>query len=150
MKSIKLDHGGHHPLERRRAGQVLKPAHGRLRAEVRFALGRPTDRYLERRIGAERVAVVGVWVAGRDQQHPEADHLRHGVVNTVRRPRILDAAGQALGDAEPALDVRQRQHARVRGQATAVEREDDRLAGSQRREGAPFVPFHDAFHGGSG
>jgi len=27
-----LDHGGHHALERGRAGQVLQPAHGRLRA----------------------------------------------------------------------------------------------------------------------
>jgi hypothetical protein len=71
-------------------------------------------------------------------------------MHPLRRPRVLDAARQALGDGEPTLDLGQHEHARVRGQATAVEREGDRLAGSQRREGAPFVPFHDALHGGSG
>ena len=88
-------------------GQVLEPAHGRLRAQVRPALGRPADRHLERRVGAQRVAVVGVRVAGRDQQHPEADHLGQGVVHPLRRPRVLEAARQALGDPEPALDLGQ-------------------------------------------
>ena len=39
-----LDHGRHHPLERRDRGQVLEPAHGRLRAQVRArsrVAGRP-------------------------------------------------------------------------------------------------------------
>jgi hypothetical protein len=43
--------------------------------------------------------------------------------------------GQALGDPEPALDVCQQQHARVRGQATAVEGDPHRLAGDRRRTG---------------
>jgi len=42
-----LNHGRHHPLERDRAGQVLKPRHGRLRAEIGSALGQATDRHLE-------------------------------------------------------------------------------------------------------
>ena len=135
MKSIKLDHGGHHPLERRRAGQVLKPAHGRLRAQVPSALRRSTERHLERRVGAERVAVVGVRVAGRDQQHPEADHLGHGVVYAVRSPGVLNAAGQTLRDPEPALDVRQHKHARVGGQSPAIEGDLHSLAGERRRSG---------------
>ena len=102
-----LDHGRHHPLERGGAGQVLEPAHGRLGAQVRPALGRPAERHLERRVGAQGVAVVGVGVAGRDQQHPEADHLGQAVVHPPRCPRVLDAAGQALGDPEPALDLGQ-------------------------------------------
>ena len=148
MKSIKLDHSRHHALERGGAGQVLEPAHGRLRAEVRPALGRPTDRYLERRIGAERVAVVGVWVAGRDQQHPEADHLGQRVMHSRRRPRVRDAAGQALGDAELALDLRQHQDPGIGSQTSTVKGDMHRLAGNRRREGASLVPFHDALHHG--
>src|SRR4051794_31690144 len=88
--------------------------------------------HLKRRVCAQGVAVVRVRVAGRDQQHAEADHLGHGVVDPPRGSRILDAAGQALRDPEPALDVRQRQHPGVRGQSASVERDPHRLAGERR------------------
>jgi hypothetical protein len=52
------------------------------------------------------------------------------VVDPPRRPRVRQAAGQALGDAEPALDLGQHEHAGIRGQATAVEGGAHRLAGS--------------------
>ncbi len=45
-----LHHRRHHPLERRRTGQVLQPADGRLRAQIGAALGQPSDRHLEGRI----------------------------------------------------------------------------------------------------
>jgi hypothetical protein len=58
-------------------------------------LSEATDRDLEGRIGAQRVAVVGILVAGRDQQGPIADHgnahrekrgiIRHGG-RELRRP----------------------------------------------------------------
>ena len=106
--------------------------------------GSAADRHLERRVGAQRVAVVRVRVAGRDQQHPEADHLgqRCGAPAPGDRGSV-EAARQALGDPEPALDLRQQQHARVRGQATAVEGGAHRLAGDRRREGgsARAVPW---------
>ena len=124
-----LDHRRHHALERDRSGQVLEPAHGRLGAQIGAALGQPADRHLERRIGAQRVAVVGILVAGRDQQRPEADHLGEPVLDPLRRPRVLDAARQTLGDPEPTLDLGQHQHAAVRGQPAAVERDLHRLAG---------------------
>jgi hypothetical protein len=57
---------------------------------------------------------------------------------------------QALGNPEPALDLGQHEHARARGQPTAVEGCAHRLAGDRWREGAPLVPFHGALHGGSG
>ena len=110
------------------AGQVLQPAHGRLRAQIGAALGQPADRHLEGRIGAQRVAVVGVRVAGGDQQRPEADHLGEPVPHPLGRPRVLDAARQPLGDAEPALDLGQHQHPGVRGQPAAVEGDVHRLA----------------------
>jgi hypothetical protein len=81
------------------------------------------------RIGAQRVAVVGVLVAGRDQQCPEANHLGEPMLDPLRRPRVFDAACQTLGEAEPTLDLGQHQHAAIRGQASAVERDLHGLAG---------------------
>jgi hypothetical protein len=107
--------GRHHPLERDRARQVLEPAHRRLRAEIGAALRQPADRQLEGRVGAQRVAVVAVGVAGGDEQRTEADHLRQPMPHPLGRPWILKAAGQALGDPQLALDLGQHQHARVRG-----------------------------------
>ena len=125
-----LDHGGHHALERGRPGQVLEPAHGRLRAQLRAALGQPADRHLEGRIGAQGIAVVGILVAGCDQQATEADHLGEPVPDPLGRPRVLEAAGQALSDAEMAFDLGQQQHATVRGQPSGIEGELHGLAGN--------------------
>jgi hypothetical protein len=46
----------------------------------------------------------------------------------IRRPRVLDAARQPLGDPEPPLDLGQHQHSAIRGQPSAVERDLNRLA----------------------
>jgi hypothetical protein len=47
-----VDHRRHHAGERDRAGQVLQPADGGLRAQVGAAVGPTADRHLERRITA--------------------------------------------------------------------------------------------------
>jgi hypothetical protein len=76
-------------------------------------LGQPADRHLEGRVGTQGIAVVGILVAGRDQQGAEADHLGEPVLDPLGRPRILEAAGQALGNAEAPLDLRQEQNPAV-------------------------------------
>jgi hypothetical protein len=50
------------------------------------------------------------------------------MAHPLRRPRVLDAARQPLGQAELAPDPRQQQHAGVRGQPAAVEGNVNRLA----------------------
>lgn len=128
MQSIKLDHGRHHPLERRWPGQVLQPAQRRLRAQIQAALRQPPDRQLEGRVGAQRVAVVGIGVTGGDHQCPQADHLGQPMAHPLWRPRVLDAACQPLGQAELAFDLGQHQHPGIRGQPAGVEGEVNRLA----------------------
>jgi hypothetical protein len=123
-----LDHGGHHARERGDAGQVLQPAHSRLGAQVRPALRQPPDRHLEGRVDAQRLAVVRVGIAGRDQQHPKADHLDQRVAHPFRRARIGQAMRQALGEPEPALDLGQQQHPGIRGQSATIEGDVHRLA----------------------
>ena len=101
-----LDHRGHHPLQRGGAGQVLQPAHRRLRAQLRRRLRQPADRQLERRVGAQGVAVVGVRRSRRRSAAHESGSSRPALwLTRCGSPRILDAACQALGDAELPLDL---------------------------------------------
>jgi hypothetical protein len=103
--------------------------HGRLGAQVSRALGQPADRHLEGRIGAQSIAVIGILIAGRDQQRPEADHLGEPVLDPLGRPWIFEAARQARGDAEAPLDFGQNQNTAIRGQPSGVEGDVHRLAG---------------------
>ncbi len=123
-----LDHRRHHALERGRAGQVFQSADARLRAQVITALGQAADRHLEGRVGAQRVAVVAVGIARRDQQRPITDHLGNLVHYPFRIARVFDAGGQAFGDLEPLFDRCQQQYPGVGGQPAAVKSGMHRLA----------------------
>ena len=101
-----IDHRRHHALECGRAGQIFEPADGRLRTQILAALRQPSDRHLEGRVGFERVTVVAVGIARRDQQGAVADHLGKFVPHPLRVARVFEAASQPLGDLEPLLDGR--------------------------------------------
>jgi hypothetical protein len=53
------------------------------------------------------------------------------VLDPIRCPRVLEAARQALGDAEAPLDLRQHQQATVRGQPSGIEGDLHGLAGDR-------------------
>jgi hypothetical protein len=58
--------------------------------------------------------------ASGDRQSPETDHLRQSMNNPIRRPRIVQAPGQPLGDTQPPLNLRQKEEPAIRRQAAAV------------------------------
>jgi len=124
-----IDHRRHHALERGRAGQVFEPADARLRAQVLAAFRQAPDRHLEGGIGFERVAIVAVGIARRDQQGAVTDHLGKLVPNPVGIARVFETGSQPFCDLEPLLDGRQQQDAPIRGQPSAVETDMHRLAG---------------------
>ena len=123
-----IDHRRHHALERGRAGQVFEPADGRLRAHIVAALRQPADRHLEGGVRAQRVTVVAVRTARRDQQRAVTDHLGKLVPNPVGIARVLQAGGQPFRDLEPLLDGRQQKDTAIRSQPSAVETDMHRLA----------------------
>jgi hypothetical protein len=126
-----IDHRRHHALQRGRAGQVLQPADRRLRAQIGAALRQPPDRHLEGRIGTQRLTVVAVGIARRDQQGAIPDHLGQFVLHPIRVARVFQAGGQPFGDLEPLLDSRQQQYPGIRGEPSAVETDMHRLAGNR-------------------
>lgn len=71
-------------------------------------------RHLEHRIDANTVGVIAVLVAGGDHQEAEADDVGESVRDLIGRTRVLDTAGETIGDAQPLLGFAQHQDAAVR------------------------------------
>ena len=111
-------------LQRRR---VLHPRQRRLRAQVGAGLRRSPARQLERRIGAQKIQVVGVLVAAGDGVDARPDHVRAGVKDARRITAVGKAARQPVRDAKTAFGHRQQHHPAIRGQPPAVESGGDFL-----------------------
>ena len=82
----------------------------------RAVLRQAPHRQLEHRIVRRRIGIVAVLVARGDHQHAEADDLVEAVQDPLRLTRVVDAGSQTSGDAEPLLDLAQRQQTAVGGQ----------------------------------
>jgi hypothetical protein len=110
------DHGGHHPRDLDLRWRVLQPRHGRLRAQRIPALRQPSHGQLEHRIAAQRVTVVGIFIARRDQQHPQPQHRDEIVIDAGGIAPILQASSQKLGYPNPPRDTAQsRRHLTTTG-----------------------------------
>ena len=118
--AIKIDHGAAHAQQRASIGQVFQSRDGRLRTQL--AIGRRSiERYLEHGIVAKTGGVVAVFITRRDHQQSKANNVGKAVRDLVRRTRVFDAGGHAIGDAKALLDLAQHQDAAVRRQQTGVE-----------------------------
>ncbi len=77
----------------------------------------------------QAVGVVAVLVAGRDHQKAKTQHLGEAMLDAFWRAGIVDAGGEAPGEADAFLDLTPRQRPTVGREGPAVEGGDDRLAG---------------------
>ena len=116
-----VDQGGRHARHLTARRRVLQPAHGGLGTEIPAARRRPADGQFEQRIGAQRVAVVGDFVAAGDREHAEPEHRRERVDHQRRGAPLPDAARQRLSQAEPAFRRAQQDQPAVRRDQTARE-----------------------------
>jgi hypothetical protein len=126
-RAVERHHGAPHAQEHAQVRQVLEPRDGRLRAQRR-GVGQAVERKLRDGIVPQGTGVVAVLVAGRDHQQAEADDVGGAVPDRLRRPSVLEAGGQAIGDAEAGLDLAQRQHAAIGREPPTVEAGDQGLA----------------------
>ena len=125
--TVLLDECSPQAQQRPQVGEIFQPRDGRLRAQP-LARGQAIERQLEHRIGAQCVGVVAVLVAGGDHQHAKPDDLRQAMHDLLRRSRVLQTAGQAVGQTQPAFNLAQRQQAPFRGQPATVKTGDHGLA----------------------
>ena len=116
-----VDQRRRHPCHLDTRRRVLQAAHGRLRTEVAVAFRRVAHGQLEQGVGAECVAVVGIFVAAGDRQHAEAQHGGECVDNLRLIAPIADAACQRVGQAQAALRLAQQDKPAVRRDQAAIE-----------------------------
>ncbi|MHC2885630.1 hypothetical protein ACVI53_008500 [Bradyrhizobium barranii subsp. barranii] len=89
------------------------------------------------------IEVVGVLVAAADREHASAEHIDQVVHDPRRIAPIREHPGQIVGQAETPLGHRQKDHAPVRGQATAIEGSCDFLGvNGWKREGRNRIVGH--------
>ena len=128
--AIEIHHGAAQAQQGARIGQVFQPRDRRLRTQ--FAIRRQEiERHLEHGIAAQRIGVVAVFVARRDHQQTKAHDSGERMRDRVRRARVDEAGGHAISDAKALLDLAQSQKPAIRRQQTAVEVDDNPLAGNR-------------------
>jgi hypothetical protein len=109
-------------------GRVLEPRQRRLGAKIAALVRQTLASELERRVGAQKVEIVGVLIAAADRENAGADHISEPMGDACRMAPIWKAARQPLADAKPALRHGEQHDAAVRGEAPAVEIGCDFLA----------------------
>ena len=127
--------------------RILPARDGRLRAQVRPAVGQASARQLEGRVAAQPVEVVAIGIAATDRQHAGAQHIGdrmcdvRGIapVGNVRRKRVRDFAA--------AFGQRKQHHAAVGGQPASIKRGCDFLARNRWQAKAELAIVG---HGGCG
>ena len=104
------------------ARSILQPRQGRLGTQIPARVRQATAGELERWIEPQMIEVVGVLVAAADREHAGAEHIDKAVHDDPRRiAPIREHPGQFDGQTERPLGHRQKHHAPVGGQATAIE-----------------------------
>ena len=109
-------------------GQVLQSRAGRLRAQIRPAVGQPPAGKLEGRVAAQEVKVVGVLVAAGDGEDAGAQNVGHRVFHARRITWIVDRRSQPVGQLQVPLGRSQKHDPTIRRDASAVECSSDLLA----------------------
>ena len=103
------------------ARRILQPRQRRLGTQIPARVRQTPAGQLECGIRPQMIEVVGVLVAAADREHASAEHIDKAVHDPCRIAPIGQHPGQIVGQAETPLGHRQKHHAPVRGQATAIE-----------------------------
>ena len=95
------------------------------------ALGVAAGDDLEDRIITQHVVVVLVGVVGQDAIDPHADHFGKGVLGGILPARVVQGRGELCGQADPLVELADRQQARVTGQLGRFRADDHCLLGEE-------------------
>lgn len=142
-----IDHHPHQAQDLAQRRGVLPARQGRLRAQVRSAVGQAAAGQLEGRVAAQGVEVVGIFPAAGDGQDAGAQDVRQSMDDARRIAVIGDHRRQLVRQSQTPLGLGQQQYAAIRGEPPAIKGGDHFLApnGWQRERQQPIVG-----HGGCG
>jgi len=126
--AVEVDHLMAQADHRPEVRGVFPPRHRRLAGQPELRLRRPAERHLERRVVAQGIEVVGVFVSGRDRQDARPQDVRQRVKHPRGIPSVGDQGREPVGDAALAFGLGQQQHAAIRGDPSAIKGGADLLA----------------------
>ena len=129
--AIEIDHDPHQADEVAQRGRVLPARDGRLRAQIGSGVGQPPAGELERRVAAQSVEIVAVFVAAGDCENPGAQNIGQPMDDPAGIAFVRDHCRKPLGEAKLPLRLRQQrqQHdAAIRAEASAVKGGGDLFA----------------------
>ena len=93
---------------------------GGLRAQIGSGVGQPPAGELERRVAAQSVEIVGIFIAAGDRENPGAQNIRQPMGDAARIALVRDHPGEPLGNAEPVLRLGKQHDATIRAEASAI------------------------------
>jgi hypothetical protein len=106
---------------------------GGLAGEVGAGEGRAPHGKLESGIVAEGLGVVGVLVTGGDLINALAEQVFEGVVDAGLAPRVVEAGGDGLGEAEGVVKLGEQEEAAVGREGAAGEIDVNRFGRQERK-----------------
>jgi hypothetical protein len=126
--AIEIDHHTHQPDQVAQRGRVLPARDGRLRAQIGPAVGQPSTRQLERRIGAQPVKVVAVLITAGNGENAGAQDIGQEMGDPLPIAPVRNHLGEPLGDTEPTLRLGEQHDAAIRSDPSAIKGSGDLLA----------------------
>ena len=105
--AIEIDHDPHQADEIAQRGRVLPARDGGLRAQIGSGVGQPPAGELERRVAAQSVEVVAIFVAAGDRENPGAQNIGQPMDDPAGIAFVRDHCCEPLGKAKPPLRLRQ-------------------------------------------
>ena len=99
-----------------------------VRAQIGSGVGQPPAGELERRVAAQPVEIVTIFVAAGDCENPGTQNIGQPMDNPAGIAFVRDHCREPLGEAKPPLRLRQQHDAAIRAEASAVKGGGDLFA----------------------
>jgi len=126
--AIEIDHDPHQADKVAQRGRVLPARDGGLRAQIGSGVGQSPAGELERRVAAQSVKIVSIFVAAGDRENPGAQNIGQPMDDPAGIAFVRDHCREPLGKAKPPLRLRQQHDTAIRTEASAVKGGGDLFA----------------------
>ena len=120
-----------------------------MRSQIDTAFREPPTGHLERRVAAQIVQIVAIWIATRDGEDASAQNVRHGMGDLRRIAIVGDQCRQRVDQAKALVGARQQKNPSVGTDLAAIESSGDLLLADvwqkERKQGIVIGGGHGRF-----